>query len=889
MPRFKVGEKLGLYEILAPIGAGGMGEVYRARDPKLDREVAIKVLPENLAGDAERLGRFEREARVLASLNHPNIAQIYGVEERALVMELVEGPTLADRIKQGPIPAEEAQTILLQMADALEYAHERGVIHRDLKPANIKIDPEDKVKILDFGLAKALTDPLSSNVSDPTQSPTLTMGATVVGTILGTASYMAPEQARGKKVDKRADIWAFGAVVYEMLTGGRLFDAEDTMHAIGKVLEQPIELDRVPPKFRKLLWRCLDRNPKDRLRDIGEVRFLLAEPASSAAPEPLPASRRRSRWIFAGAAIVAVLGLGAGAGMHFTGHTAPLPVVRFTVLPPDGGAFPGNTPRIAISPDGTMLAFQSLGSQGKPQIWIRRFDSTEAQPLPGTEGAVTPFWSADSRFVGFFADGKLKRAEAGGGPAQIICDGPTTDSNGTWNRDGVILFSGRDSANPVMRVMASGGTPAPVTKLAKGEQIQRWPRFLPDGRHFLYFSTFDDPNQNGTFVSSIDGMPPKRILTSQFMADYASGYLLYRVDRALMARPFDVNKLELSGEQVQVTPSVGVLANNGRVGFSVSNNGYMAFSEISNGDVTHMVWLDRSGKQIGDVGEPGYFGEPRLSPDGKQVAVTRIESGVDAVWLVDLARGVPSKFASGPSGRGRRYPVWSPDGRTIFLNAGGFGESALYSKDVSGLSEEQLLLKDSSGALVPQDVSPDGKALTYHRSTGGNFDLYALPLEGGPGTKKPEPFAVQATPSNETQARFSADGHWLAFASDESGQSEVFVRSYPGKERKIPISPAPEAGSEPQWRRDGKELYYVSQDSNGVRRLMMVPIRSLNPFEAGTPTALFTLPAFSSLPTESHYAASADGSKFLFLAPVARPQAQRIIVVQNWTAALRAK
>jgi serine/threonine protein kinase len=523
------GEQIGHYKIHSLIGKGGMGEVFRALDTKLEREVAIKILPGALASDPERLARFEREAKVLAQLNHPGIASIYGVEERALVMELVPGPTLADRIAQGPIPPAEAEHILLEMAEALEYAHERGVVHRDLKPANIKIDPDDKVKILDFGLAKAFIDPSNSVSADPTNSPTVTvtMGGTVAGTILGTAAYMAPEQARGKKVDRRADIWAFGVVAWEMLTGERMFRGEDTVQVLSKVLEQPLELERVPGRFRRLLARCLDRNPKDRLRDIGEARFLLSEPArpenqADTSPQPAPHSTFR-KWLWPVIGALFLIALTPANFLHYRERAPDRPQpVRFQ-LPP-GGVTIGEYDRFALSPDGTKLAYLGTGTDGAVRLWIRAMDTLESRPLSATDlrGPVPIFWSFDSRFVVFQSGPKLKKIDVAGGPAQTLCDVTRTVLGGSWNRDGVIIMG--NNGGPLMRVTSDGGTPVPVTALdpTRDSLYHASPVFLPDGRHFLYRRA-GKPDYAGIYLGSLDDKPEsqstKRLVASDFSAE----------------------------------------------------------------------------------------------------------------------------------------------------------------------------------------------------------------------------------------------------------------------------------------------------------------------------------------------------------------------------------
>jgi serine/threonine protein kinase len=657
------GEQLGHYKIQSLIGKGGMGEVYRALDTKLEREVAIKVLPAALAGDPERLARFAREAKVLAQLNHPGIAAIHGVEDRALVMELVPGPTLADRIKQGPIPPGEAEEILLQIADALEYAHERGVIHRDLKPANIKIDPDDKVKILDFGLAKALADPSTGGTSeDPTNSPTVTMGGTIAGTILGTAAYMAPEQARGKKVDRRADIWAFGVVAWEMLRGERLFQGEDTVQVLSRVLEQKPDLERVPVRFRKLLARCLDRNPKDRLRDIGEARFLLETLVGQTDTSPQPAPHSAfGKWLWPGIAALFLIVLTPANFLHYRERAPDRPQpVRFQ-LALDRVTI-GEYDRFALSPDGTKLAYLGAGTDGVVQLWIRAMDTLESRLLSATDlrGPVPIFWSFDSRFVVFQSGKKLKKIDVAGGPAQALCDVTQTVLGGSWNRDGVIIMG--NNGGPLMRVSSDGGTPVPLTALDPNPDRRPYhasPVFLPDGRHFLYRRA-GKPDYAGIYLGSLDDKPEaqssKRLVDSDFSAEFVpspdgkSGEILFLREGTLMAQPFDLHRFEVNAEAVPIAEQIGNYLSVGQ--FSSSRNGSLVYRSGGRGGGNSLTWFDRKGNTVGKPTEAIYDTMTlRLSPDGSTAAVQRWDTGLTVggsgtLWLLDLVRGGPLALPS---------------------------------------------------------------------------------------------------------------------------------------------------------------------------------------------------------------------------------------------------
>jgi serine/threonine protein kinase len=583
------GARLGPYEILAPLGVGGMGEVYRARDTKLGREVALKILPELFATDPDRLARFQREAQALASLNHPNIAAIYGLEEsdgiRALVMELVEGPTLADRLARGALPFDEAMPIARSIAEALEAAHERGVIHRDLKPANIKLTSQGQAKVLDFGLAAIVHDPSQSGVN-ATQSPTLPLDATRAGVILGTAAYMSPEQAAGKPVDKRADIWSFGVVLWEMLTGKRLFDGETVSHTLADVLRATINFDQLPPStpvgIRTLLQRCLDRDAKRRLRDIGEARIHLENSLTKSASPLEPAAAVPSRSLLAvGAAIAAamLLALGALSIVHLR-ETPPLrPITRFQVHPPDKAT---SVDYPTISPDGRRLAFVAT-AEGKTLLWVRALDSLAAQPLAGTEGAAAPFWSPDSRFIGFFSFPELKKVDVAGGPPQTLCRVDGTARGGTWNREGTILFSA-GPGTPIWRVPAGGGAPTPITTVDSAKEVSHnWPQFLPDGRHFLYWILVraQDPEKNAVNIGSLDDRPDsaerRRLMAGDSMAVYSAGHLLFARAGVLMAQQFDSERLQLQGDSFPVVQGMGSFpARYGWRSFSASSDGTLA-------------------------------------------------------------------------------------------------------------------------------------------------------------------------------------------------------------------------------------------------------------------------------------------------------------------------
>jgi serine/threonine protein kinase len=869
-----IGDKLGHYEILAPIGAGGMGEVYRARDTKLKRDVALKVLPDSFANDPERMARFQREAEVLASLNHPHIAQIYGVEERALAMELVEGEA-----PKGPLPFDDAWKIASQIAAALEYAHDKGIIHRDLKPANIKVTPDGTVKLLDFGLAKAFTNQREPQTSVE-NSPTLTIAATEVGVILGTAAYMPPEQAKGKSVDRRADIWSFGVVLYELLTGARAFQGEDVSETLVSVIRDEPDLSKIPLKARKLLGRCLEKDPKKRLRDIGEAAYLL-----EAAPLTAPSALRTGNAIpWTATGLVTVL-LAVLAFIHFREAQPEQRSVRYQIPAPGKTAVQG----FKLSPDGRYLAFTAPDG-GVDRVWIRPLDSLQQHALPATDGATYPFFSPDSSHIGFFAQGKLKRIAVTGGPPQTLCDAPDP-RGGAWGPDGDIVFA--PGVNSVLyRVRAEGGAPTPVAKLTlpsgSGGSL-RFPDFLPRSKRFFYVALGNTAETTGLYVGSLDGVPPVRVLPDASHAAYvppaapaASGHLVFRRESTLLAQPFDSEHLRATGEVFPLADQIGEASNTGFSAFSASWNGTLVYQSGAGIAIRELVWRDRSGKLLGTITKPDLIYSPALSPDERRLAFSlgNQSSSMGDIWLQDLARGAPSRFTFGPDIR--ENPVWSPDGASIAFTfrtaSGGFND--LYQKPSSGAGKEQLLLHGGTNAFA-SDWSRDGKLIVFSQ-TGDNTkdDLWLLPLDGD---RKPRLYLQ--TSFYENQGQFSLDGRWMAYSSDESGQFQVYVQPIPPNGAKWQISSA--GGSQPRWRPDGKELFYAAPD----RKLVAVPVKIDSSFAAGVPVALFEGIELLDLAVDRAltYRPAADGQRFLVSAAAGGDAAAAtpLTVVTNWTAGLK--
>jgi eukaryotic-like serine/threonine-protein kinase len=874
------GTRLGPYEIQSPIGAGGMGEVYKARDTRLDRTVAVKVVPAAFATDFERRQRFEQEARAAAALNHPNILAVHDIGQHDsapfIVSELLEGETLRERLSGGALPVRKAVEYAIQIARGLAAAHEKGITHRDLKPENIFITADGRVKILDFGLAKLTqAEPVLTGLSAlPTTPP-----HTVPGVVLGTIGYMAPEQVRGLTADHRSDIFAFGTILYEMLSGQRAFRGDTSMDTMTAILKEdpadlPLAERHIPSALERIVDRCLEKSPASRFKSADDLAFALEALSSQAdATTPVIAAaplrnRHWLRWLVAGALLLAGAVSLPFAVVYFREPARDDRQIRFTVLAPDRATLSNVPP--SISPDGRRVAFVA-NLDGKTQLWIRAINSTNAQPLLGTDDADYPFWSPDSRSIAFFADGKLKKIDASGGPAQTLSDVPTlTARGGTWNRDGVIVFGA--AAGPLRRVSSAGGTPSLLTELdlSGGEVAHRNPSFLPDGRHFLFFVQGRQDKQ-GIYLGSLETKRGALLVRGDSSGVYAPpGYLIFARERTLMGQRFDVQTLALGGDAFPVAEPVG-LYNQNTATFSVSDNTVLAFASAY-GD-RQLAWFDRTGKLLERIGSSTSFFDVALSPDERRAA---IQSGNNDIWVVDLARaGVPSRltFDAGVED----LPVWSPDGSLVLFNSTAAGTADLYSKPSTGAGKEEVILK-SPGVKRATDWSRDGRFILYDNDDPNSAsDLWVLPLFG---EKKPEPFLQ--TPFAEQQARFSPDGKWIAYISNESGTAEVYVQSFPASGGKWQVSTR--GGFTPRWRGDGRELFYLAPD----RRIMAVEVRTTGTtLEVSAATPLFQAPVdVVSAVATNRYAVSADGRRFLINAPVETTSSAPITIVVNWTAGL---
>jgi Tol biopolymer transport system component/predicted Ser/Thr protein kinase len=888
---------MGPYEVLSKLGVGGMGEVYRARDTKLNRDVAIKVLPELFATDSERLARFTREAQTLASLNHPNIAAIYGIENAALVMELVDGEDLSDHIARGPLEISDALAIAQQVADALEAAHDLGIVHRDLKPANIKVRTDGTVKVLDFGLAKAM-DPIvgarksggfggSKDPASGDAEPTMTSPAmTQMGMILGTAAYMSPEQARGKAVDRRADIWAFGVVLYEMLTGRRLFSGDEISDVLASVLRQDVDLTTlpsgVPLSVRRLLRRCLEKEPRKRLSSIGDARLELVERDEVGSPiAPIPTRRAPILQAALGGAIVmALIAGGVWAWFGRGAVSAPANISRVTLLPPESLPLYPDPAEVAISPDGKWIAMVTgdISALSSSLLWIRPTDSLTPRLVEGAVGAHLPFWSPDSTQVGFFAGGKLNTVPAAGGRITVVCDAPT-GRGGSWSTNGTIVFA-PDGAGTLFKVAAGGGTPAAVTTLDASlkETAHRFPEFLPDGDHFIYVALPGRGGMLDAFIGSLSGAARESVGTFESGLTYvAAGWLVFARQGGLAAQAFDPASRKLSGDVITLDDTPGGSGDpntqwTGGKTASVSATGTLAYLKDPS-LFTKAIWLDATGRETGAVPLPrGSYIQVTLDREGKRAALVRQTSRSESsVNLLDIERG---SLVAISSGRGMNTaPIWSPDDTKIVFASDRDGPSDFFIKDVTTGAAEQPFFQSPSLFKSPTGWSADGRYILFNQLDPGKFqNLYWIPTTGD---KKA--VLVVDTVYRDVNAKVSPDGKWLAYLSDDSRTLNVFVQPFP--EPGPPVVVTTKGATLVWWRPDGKQIAFVNDT---VTELWAVDVDGSGAtFRAGTPRMIGTLPkAVVSL------SATPERDRFLALVPENAMALRTVTVLTNWTASL---
>jgi len=872
-----------------------MGEVYRARDTRLDRTVAIKILPQHLSDNREAKQRFDREARAISSLNHPNICTLYDVGHQDgidyLVMEFLEGETLADRLVKGPLPPEQVLRYGIEICEGLEKAHRGGVTHRDLKPGNVMLT-KTGAKLMDFGLAKPGSQSNAPASGLTLTSPVASRPLTQEGMVIGTFQYMSPEQLEGKEADARSDIFALGAVLYEMATGKRAFEGKSTTSVIAAILERnPAPISVVRPMFPRALdtvvKTCLEKDPEERWQSARDVKLQLksiAEGNSAAASSTVKHDpwRERTAWMLA----IAFLSTVAFFVVSQRRAQSTGEPVRFAVYPPEKTVFSGppnitvGVPQFALSPDGRAMVFVANSPGADPMLWLRSVDQVTARQLPGTEGAQLPFWSPDSRWVGFFAEGKLKKIPVGGGPVQVLAD--VADAfGGSWGADGSIIFGKLSGA--IFRVSSGGGTVTTVTKVDTVMKAHRWPQFLPDGRHFLFHVQGGDSAQHGIYVGSIDGGTQKFLVRSESSAIYASpGYVLYVDGDTLLGQAFDAAHLELRGEPFTVAENVG-RSTGFNIGVSASGTGMLAYAAaiLQRGRLT---WFDRAGNSLNSVGVEGDYSDFRLSPNGQTLAASLVDPKAwnPDVWLIDLMRGGPSRFTVGSVLSAA--PVWSPDGTRIVFRTIRNGPTELYAKSAGGGGNEEVVLtyetQHAAGIdtpnLVCSDWSPDGRYVigSLPQQTTGD-DLWLIPLSGD---KKPLKFL--GPPSDQIHGNFSPDGRFVAYSSNESGRFEVYVQTFPLSDRKWQVST--DGGYEPRWRADGREIYYLSQD----RKLMAVSVGTAPAF--GVPKVLFQTRVPEGVTARrTHYVPSRDGQRFLVNTQSLDAPPGPITVVLNWQAELK--
>ncbi len=892
------GSKLGAYEIESPLGAGGMGEVYRARDTRLDRTVAIKVLPNHLAESPQAKERFDREARAISALNHPNICTLYDIGHQDglsfLVMEYLQGESLAERLQKGALSVKKTLRIGIDVCEALESAHRQGIVHRDLKPGNIMLT-QSGAKLMDFGLAKAVSVAAKTTVGSGAP-PSFTAVATAVssspisplttaGTIVGTVQYMSPEQIEGKEVDSRSDIFALGSVLYEMATGKPPFEGKSQLSLASAILEkdpEPISAVKpmIPAAFEHAVTTCLQKEPEQRYQTAHDLKLHLQWIATSSSSVTVPAVRRTSRkgerlgWAVA-ALITLALGVTLGTLLQHSGPGDP--VTRTVIDPPEkttlnlSGDSAGPP---VLSPDGSMLAFTASKMDGSISIWVRPMDSLEARSIPGTENASFPFWSPDSKSLGFFAEGKLKTVDLTGNSAQVIADA-SFGRGGAWGADGVILFSAA-TQTPISRVSATGGTPVNVTKLDPAlHTSHRWPFFLPDGKHFLYVAIHHDPSKWGNdtlYYASLDGRENRPLFKALSNAIYAGGFLLFARGDQLMAQAFDAGSGKVSGEPVVIAKGILNDLTTWHMDATAFNDKLLVLSSGGGGD-WQLVWLDRTGKQVGIIADKlTNLQTAVLSTKGDRVAFT-IDTGQNDVWVLDLARGMRTRLTFGPIDNS--YPIWSPDGKWIAYASDHGGRVSISRKSSDGSGPEEVLLPATEQTPLPTDWSRDGKYLLYSLGRVGSQEIWALPLEGD---RKPFLVTPHAPNSTVAYAHLSPEERWLTYTSTESGVPEIYVTAFRGH-GKWQVSA--NGGAQSSWSRDGKELYYMDPRFN----LMAVAVKEVDGApQFGPPQQL----AGNWSAPQVFYDVTPDGKKIL-LPHISQQVSQSVTVVTNFASALKRK
>jgi serine/threonine protein kinase/Tol biopolymer transport system component len=883
-----------------------MGEVYRARDTRLERTVAIKVLNAQLVASTELRARFEREAKIISQLQHPHICVLHDVGNEGpvdyLVMEFLQGESLAERLRKGPLASEEVLRIAIEIADALQKAHRAGVVHRDLKPGNVMLT-KSGAKLLDFGLAKPLSATVASGtgsgrspsvfaaaLTQTMPSPSPATPLSTAGAVIGTVQYMSPEQIQGIEADARSDIFSFGVMLFEMVTGRRTFEGKTQASIVGQILAvDPPSVStlrpQAPPGLDRVIRLCLDKDPDERIQTAHDLKLQLqaiaeAPPATTQAPVVVPARRPWLPWIAAGVLAIAAI---AFALAYLQSGRTPQVSVHSYILPPEKATFllTGNTagPPV-LSPDGLRIAFAAKNADGKQVLWIRPLNSAVAQPMSGTDGATYPFWSADSRYVAFFAANKLNKVDASGGPPQALCDA-AAGRGGTWNSTGTILFT-PDTGSGLARVDAAGGTRVPLTTLEPKETSHRWPAFLSDGNHFLYFAHGSTSADSGIYLAALDSKERKFLLRNDSNAIYAPGYLLFVRDNTLMAQRFNLRSRSLEGEAKPVADHVAVNTDTWRSIVTASANGELLYQHGAAGGGSQLIWYDASGKP----GEPvlpdtADYDNPALSPDACKLAFVLESNGVGDIWVVDLARHTKTRITFGP--QYSASPVWWPDGKSIAFNYGATSSGdSIYRQNADGTGSKEKLLDTTGISEIPFSVSPDGRYIAYMRrdlKSNTGWDIWALPMFPDKSGEQ-KPFPVVVTNFVDITPAFSPDGKWLAYANNETGRYEVYIQPFPSGGGRWQVSTA--GGATPNWRKDGKELFFFSPD----QQVMAVDVNQNGAgLQLGAPHALFKATTVSG--PNGPYTVSADGKKFVMNTVLPQSITEPLTLITNWPADLK--